>query len=278
MSGFLAGLVQRGAGLPARPAEPVMMSAPRSNAPESASYSLEASPWTIDASPSASIDAPGPDPATPPRAPIHDTELAPESVPQVAKVIVVAPAPVGEAPRTTVAPESNTAPRAHVELPPASDAHVPAPVHAQSLPRQPVISTHKPEDVPFLGESVSTAARLDPVAFEANLSDTPKSPRFDSPPRDTVRPQQITTAAAPIATPVRELPETELTAAATAQSLAAPSAPRVAHAAEPPPIHVRIGKVEVRAPSPPATPAPPRKPAAPVALGFAAYRRLRTYR
>jgi hypothetical protein len=47
--------------------------------------------------------------------------------------------------------------------------------------------------------------------------------------------------------------------------------------ATPPPVHVRIGRVEVRGTPAPA-PRPPSSPAAPATFGFAGYTRVRTYR
>jgi hypothetical protein len=278
MSGFLAGLVQRGAGLgPA--SEPATSAAPLP-APDSAStLPLEAPPQSADENPPAVAAAPG----NQPMPPGHDAD-EPSNATRAADVVRTTP--VSAAPATPPRPAHETAP-----MPPANTGGVAAPAPARpeppSLPKALPLAASQPPD-----SAEPRVAHVLPAPVSLDPADSPQpAPAPATVVRELLQVEtRVIESHAPrappgdaaVASPARELPEVRLVAAAPATrpwpQIDARAAP-AARNTEPPPIHVRIGKVEVKPAAPAAAAAPPAKNASATAgLGFAAYRRLRTYR
>lgn len=263
MSGFLPGLVQRGASLPGSGSGPVLSAAPLVRAPAMPPGALEVSAEVTATPPASPVEGADPDGASTILEPIArevPEARAAEHHVHVTKVNVSppvideprAPAPV-PAPAVVTAEPAPVA----VRLPPAVAAASPGPMAAAraALERQ-ALDGHS--------ASGNDAA---PSAAAAQ-----SRPRTGSPailPRAMDRPAN------------RNLPGTRIEPAPlespALRRLGQQSAP-TARAPQPPPIHVRIGKVEVRPPAPAVAPPPPKQNHAPPPLGFAAYRRLRTYR
>lgn len=261
MSGFLAGLVQRGASVAVPFAESPGVSA---NWQGDSAYALEAPLELVDAAPAptampredsaqregmsqTSVDAA---PATEPQSivQIMQVNAAPQSIPRDQARIAAQPAEDQQSLRSV--PPVTPPPLRQVASP------------AESTPKTSAAVTTRPiaTPPPDLDSSASRQSRLEREVVQ--VSTAPSAPLN----------------VAPSTAPASELPEVPLSAAPTVTrempqiSVPAPWPPAA------PPIHVRIGKVEVRPAAP--VPAPAAHPNASTtpALGFAAYRRLRTYR
>lgn len=263
MSGFLAGLVQRGASVVAGAADAPVPAA--RDAAGASAYALEAPAEASDAGPAiapaatmpgllarvdmspAGIRVPESAPALPPVADPHESSrteapAVPHSSPMAPTMAAdSAPLAAGEPRRVAPAPEPD-----RNLVPPVFPIVM---IHSTSRIEEP-LAAPTPHDA--RGSADAASAVVPPPAESSALS----APELVV--------QLPEARLAPASPPTREFPR-GLAAAAPAPQ-------------EPAPIHVRIGKVEVRAPPAAAAPAAPARPNAPRAQGFAAYRRLRTYR
>lgn len=276
MNGFLTGLVQRGASMPARAAEPPGPGA--SIASGDSAYALEAPPELVDAQP------------RPPIATPRDMSAQTESVSAPAVRDAVEPSPLEFQITQVIAPQPSSTSR---------DA-MPAPSeHEEKLEAQP---QQRAESVVILEQSETRAPQLlrqietrvepplsSPPIVEAArpIAATPlvdMSQASHAPPAELeiVRPSSPHIEPLEIASHTARAPEVpEVTLApARAALLELPrsTSPTASSMPTALPIHVRIGTVEVRPAAPAPVPPPSKNASAPPALGFAAYRRVRTYR
>jgi len=286
MSDFLLNLARRSAGLPLGGAPTPSPPARELRAPD-----LETRAPDLDAS-EAVAEAPSspgePRTAPPALAPTIGEAFTPPALPRS-----TATAESVTLPLTTPAGSpagTRTAPR----IIDAATMREPAPLVPATLPSpRPALSPPPVEEpvrraTPRLITEPSIASGV--VALEpARSSDDASSVAS---PRE--EPAHATVSASIVIPDQRGLAVTPIVATAASQMLASPvirpaaadspAPPRLAAAtpvtsapAGPPPVHIRIGRVEVRGTATP-PPRPPASPPAPAALGFAEYARMRTYR
>jgi hypothetical protein len=275
MNGFLAGLVQRGASVSTGVAESRGFAAP--TAYGDSAYALEAPSDLVEVGSSPPTATPLEDSARTEQVAAIPREVLTadpqHSVVQITQVNAM-PAPL---PRSSVqvAAESEETPQLLRVMPPVRRAEsVPTAQPADRIP-QPSRQTEPPAELRPETSALVTATRAAPPA--ADRVRAPTQPRAEPEVTDVSAPRRASLDVKSSEARVPELREVTLTAAPVwareLQRIAAPPPPPAA-----PPIHVRIGRVEVRSAAPATAPAAPRNASAAPALGFAAYRRLRTYR
>ncbi len=278
MSGFLAGLVQRGASLPARAGESALRAAPLAPLQATDPRPLEAIAEVVaaEAPGTAARADPGPPVAHPPA--VHEEPSSQPLQQHVVHVTNVTDLPLRTVRETGAVTQAHSAPATAVPLSLVRSA-TPIPFASQALPA-PQLSTHRVDPDAKSADEVTAAAEIRALPDAQTIHIVGQtSVRAELPATAPLSPS--VTAAARAAPSDRDLPETRIDAAPIEPpALRSIEAQRVAAtgASAPSPILVRIGKVEVRPPaSATAPPAPQRASASPL-LGFAAYRRLRMYR
>jgi hypothetical protein len=274
VNGFLAGLVQRGASVPIGAAESSGLAAPAAYG--DSAYALEAPPELVEVG------------HVPPTATPREDSVRTEQMAAIPRDVVTANPQHSVVHITQVKAVSAPLPRGQPD-----SAETPAPLRLPSVQRAESVRAAQPADLtpqpshqtePLaepLRETVPVAAAR-PIAASsaADMVRATTQPRAELEVTDVSVPRRapldvtLSDASAP------ELPEVTLTAAPVgarelwrvAAATPSPTPPAA------PPIHVRIGRVEVRSAGSATAPAAPRNASAVPALGFAAYRRLRTYR
>jgi hypothetical protein len=281
MSGFLAGLVQRGASVPARAAESPGLAAPAADG--NSAYALEAPPELVDARPASPVAMPREDSArTPQMTPTPRDEVPAnpsQSVVHITQVNAVSPMPAHEP--VQVAAVSAETPKPPLVMPPVPRAEsVRIPEQSEARTPQPPRQTEPPAEPRLETSALVPAPRPIAAPPVADFSHVSNEPRVELEVMRVSAPCSAPLDLASSPAPAPKLPEVPVTATSlairelprSAQPTPTPTPPPV------PPIHVRIGRVEVR-PAPPApAPSAHKNANATPALGFAAYRRLRTYR
>ncbi len=275
MSGFLSGLVQRGASL-AGGTGAVLSAAPLAPVQGVSSLGLDVVVEAPSAAPAPPVDNTDPLRAVKAFGPAaHEEPLArpAEQHLHVTNVTAMAPTVIRESTvmvHPPAAPAAREAAEVVSEERPRADTETHLPQRETPASRQntPVLDAKQSgigQGTPLEPQPADSAARTPlPAGITAR---EPSEPR--------------TTELRRAAPSDRELPETRLEPAPiespALRRLDLQPAPAI-RAPQPPPIHVRIGKVEVRPPAPAIAPPPPKQNGAAPPLGFAAYRRLRTYR
>jgi len=263
MSGFLSGLVQRGAELPGSGAGTALTAAPLAPAQAASPGGLEVT---------AEVDGAPPVPAST-SAPSVQSQAVDEPIvhqePQVRTVdqhvhithlSASPPRAIHQTRGIAPAPAATPTDAAPVNLEPNRGAARPLSTSVERAGAEPQYQVVRTDD----GTRVQPEAQT--VGVIGNELEQVESP--------AIVPRESRPAAS-------ELPETRIEPAPIEspafRRLDLQPAPSM-RAPQPPPIHVRIGRVEVRPPAPAAAPPAPKKANGAAALGFAAYRRLRTYR
>ena len=275
MSSFLLNLARRAAGLPVGPAEAPL---PPRSGPDARAPDLDAS--------DAATPTPRPESWT---GAFARARTAGEALPRSPAVAVPAPMPPPRPPTPMAAEPSRPAETAlaartlesgRQAAPPteravlvASPAPPPRPPRQTEPEPAPLVISHpvaevadvEPTSSPDDGPDVSGWAEGPPAA---SVAQAPKRHglRMIVPEATPVDWQQTTVVVRPAAVDLPAPPRRPPAAPATSPARATP-----------PPVHIRIGRIEIRG-TPPAPPRPLSSPGAPATLGFAAYARIRTYR
>jgi hypothetical protein len=274
MSSFLLNLARRAAGLPVGAVQ----------APIPAQPGLEVQAPELDASDTAAVP-PAPraeSPAVAPAIPRASREaLPPPAIQRAPALAEPAPLPQPATPRTAE-PARVARPVVSaetVEIPgPSEVAPVTEPATRVVAPQPSPPPAPPPEPEPTRRAAPRPIVRPSVVA---GISDIEPSPD-DVPAATAWREQDSPRTFAPVDSQGDRPRPTPVIRPATADSPAPLRLPRPAFAVSPtrttpPPVHVRIGRIEVRgAPAP--TPRQPSSQGAPATLGFAGYTRVRTYR
>jgi hypothetical protein len=250
MSRFLANIARRGAGL----------------APQVVPRGAPIPPWSPAAVPDGATSEPGVDGST---ASADAPHVTPDFFP--ARRAPTAPALAAPSPpsplRATGEPISPDTARLDDPTPRSGAPPASLPSQRRLIVERATVSPDPPE------ASASKAPETEASALRPSTRHHEPAPQTPAPPTRAVAvaPRAEQTVAAPSRPPVMELPQ------AKSQSLASPaSATRAATAAaEQPRVHVRIGKVEVRATTPAAAPARVTRPKG--GRGFAELRLARAH-
>jgi len=293
MSGFLVNLARRGAGLPASlaaiSATPVAVFPTDVPAPTAMGAEVSAYSNFVASNDERTTELPHKSPSVAsPSAPsrqsgganVSNVELSliPETTP-ASRPLEISPAEIRperrREPNGTSLPQETGAPLRSLPSAPTSNS---APV-ADLAPSEPETVVRR---------DIQPTGTITPV--RANVVHFSRRPTFDSNPQQLL-PSPQETEPDSFSPPQRWVTRDELkedisapvavrpSAPESRERLAMPRAGEISRPAEtmPAPIHVRIGRIEVRGASAPAAQAP-RKVASPAPLGFASYLRLRTYR